>query len=139
MRIPLTIDANYLPEWGVQEGLRELIQNTLDAEDATGQRSSIRYSTRSQTVTLKNPGARLDRDALLMGMTTKADDANARASLVRASSWAPSRCAEPVLPSESKPPARTGGPASMSTHRSPVARFCASTPTAATLTGTTLS
>ena len=78
MRIPLTIDANYLPEWGVQEGLRELIQNTLDAEDATGQRSSLRYSTRSQPVTLKNPGARLDRDALLMGMTTKADDANAR-------------------------------------------------------------
>ena len=78
MRIPLTIDVNYLPDWGVQEGLRELIQNTLDAEDATGQRSSIRYSTRSQTVTLKNPGARLDRDALLMGMTTKADDANVR-------------------------------------------------------------
>lgn len=77
-RIPLTIDVNYLPEWGVQEGLRELIQNTLDAEDSTGQRSSIRYSSRSKTVTFKNPGATLQREALLMGMTTKAGDENAR-------------------------------------------------------------
>ena len=70
--IELTIDTNYLPDWGVQEGLRELLQNTKDAEVSTGFPAYINY--KPNKVTLVNNYAKINRDVLLFGKTTKVDD-----------------------------------------------------------------
>lgn len=65
MLIPLTINAAYLPSWGVKEGLRELVQNWLDA----GPSCDPLYE--EGRVTLVNEGT-IDRSALLIGTTSKA-------------------------------------------------------------------
>lgn len=63
--IHLTLDSRYVPTWGMKEGLRELIQNWLDAggvgrpEHADGR------------VALENPGASMGREVLLIGHSTK--------------------------------------------------------------------
>lgn len=74
MRIPLTIAADYLPEWGVTEGLRELVQNWLDADGLD--HGEPTYS--DDTVTLANPGATLSRSTLLLGTSSKRDDDSKR-------------------------------------------------------------
>jgi len=69
MKIPLTIDVNYMPDWGVSEGIRELVQNWLDASDDIGFEGSMSY--KNGTLKLVNPRANLERDSLLLGVTTK--------------------------------------------------------------------
>lgn len=73
LMLPLSIDTNYLPDWGVHEGLRELTQNWMDAADALGTAGVIRHEDEG-CIVLHNPGADLPRSALLIGHTTKADD-----------------------------------------------------------------
>ena len=73
MRIPLTINTDYLPDWGTAEGLRELAQNWLDAG---GTAADLKYQ--GGTFTLANPGAHINREALLLGTTTKYGDAAKR-------------------------------------------------------------
>lgn len=68
-RVELTLSANYLPAWGIAEGLRELCQNWLDAADDVGEEGSVHY--RQGTLRFHNPGAAIDRDALLLGTTSK--------------------------------------------------------------------
>lgn len=69
IKIALTIDVNYLPNWKVSEGLRELVQNWLDAADDLGTPGEIEYS--DKVLKLINPGANLTREALLLGSTSK--------------------------------------------------------------------
>lgn len=64
MDIHLTLNVNYLPSWGVKEGLRELVQNWLDA----GPLGEPVYD--GGTVALANAG-NIDRSALLIGTTSK--------------------------------------------------------------------
>lgn len=68
-KIPLTIARDYMPKWGVTEGLRELVQNWLDANDNGG--GTIETGDDDTTVSLVNTGATLSRDALLLGTTSK--------------------------------------------------------------------
>jgi hypothetical protein len=80
-RIPLSVCSEYLPNWGVHEGLRELVQNYIDAADDSGVKGEIRYEggTARGRVFLRNPSARpLTREALLFGATSKADRADQR-------------------------------------------------------------
>jgi hypothetical protein len=70
-RIPLSIDTGYLPDWGVAEGLRELVQNWLDARDVGDTPDTHSIDHAADRLTLANPGARLDRSALLLGVTSK--------------------------------------------------------------------
>jgi len=74
--IPLTINADYLPEWGVYEGLRELVQNWLDAADDTGVPGAIDYI--GDKLMLRNYGVTLSRSALLLGTTSKAGRSDQR-------------------------------------------------------------
>ena len=69
MIIELTIKTDYLPGWGTYEGVRELVQNGRDAETEMDAPFSVRHS--GNTLCLSNTGARMPREALLMGHTTK--------------------------------------------------------------------
>lgn len=66
MRIPLTLSTDYVPDWAVVEGLRELIANAIDAGSAS-------FTFRGDTAILENHGADIERDALLLGVTSKGD------------------------------------------------------------------
>ena len=75
-RIALSVSSDYLPAWGPYEGLRELVQNFIDSQDDSGVKGEIRFEGGSArgTVYLVNPGAKpLTREALLFGVTSKAD------------------------------------------------------------------
>jgi len=75
-RIALSVSSDYLPNWGPYEGLRELVQNFIDSQDDSGVKGEIRFEggTARGTVYLTNPGAKpLTREALLFGVTSKAD------------------------------------------------------------------
>ena len=75
-RIALSVSSDYLPAWGAYEGLRELVQNFIDSSDDSGVKGEIRFEggTARGTVFLVNPGAKpLTREALLFGVTSKAD------------------------------------------------------------------
>jgi hypothetical protein len=80
-RIALSVSSDYLPNWGVYEGLRELVQNFIDSQDDCGVKGEIRYEGGSARgrVFLRNPGAKiLNREALLFGVTSKAERSDQR-------------------------------------------------------------
>lgn len=70
-KIELTINTEYVPEWGIWEGLRELMQNALDG-DRKGYKMHVEYERDYLTIT--NENAVLPRSVLLLGTTTKRDD-----------------------------------------------------------------
>ena len=70
MKIELTIKTDYLPTWGVWEGLRELVQNARDAEIELGAPMTITHH--NETLRIENDGCTLPHEALLLGHTTKA-------------------------------------------------------------------
>jgi hypothetical protein len=77
MKFQLTISDQYVSDWGVWEGVREAIQNALDARDK-GHPMHINYSQADGMLTVTSFGVELDRSVWLMGVTTKADDSSAR-------------------------------------------------------------
>ena len=70
MKIELTIKTDYLPTWGVWEGLRELVQNARDAEIELGAPMTLTHH--NETLRIENDGCVLPHEALLLGHTTKA-------------------------------------------------------------------
>lgn len=75
-KIALSVSSDYLPNWAVYEGLRELVQNFIDSQDDSGVKGEISFLGGSArgTVRLVNHGAKpLTREALLFGVTSKAN------------------------------------------------------------------
>lgn len=70
MRIELTIKTDYLPTWGVWEGIRELVQNGLD-EDTDGHKLTVRWRA-PDVLVIENEGSVLPHEALLLGHSSKA-------------------------------------------------------------------
>jgi hypothetical protein len=70
-RIELTIAQNYV-NWGLWEGLRELVQNGLDAQ-TDGHKFSITYSKENRNIVLITEGVTLATKTLLVGYSTKRD------------------------------------------------------------------
>lgn len=66
----LTISPTYVSNWGVLEGVREIIQNALDAAQ-DGHPYTITH--KGDTLTIASQGVRLQRSVWLMGTTSKAD------------------------------------------------------------------
>lgn len=69
----LPIKSTYVPDWGLWECLRELIQNAKDEEDQHGHAMSVswRGSGPKGVLTIHNEGADMDRRALLIGHSGK--------------------------------------------------------------------
>lgn len=77
MELLTTISAEYVPDWGFYEGVRELIQNGLDASDK-GFRFDIVYLREREELLVYNEGTYLTRSNLLLGNTSKRDDETQR-------------------------------------------------------------
>jgi len=80
MKIELTIKADYLADWGMYEGVRELIQNAKDAETEMSAKMTVRHrkealpdGSPSGVLVIENEGCSLPHEALLFGHTTKSD------------------------------------------------------------------
>lgn len=71
--IETTIAANYVQDWSVFEGIREIMQNALDAHDQ-GHKMNITYIRKERTLVISNEGAKLKKSNLLLGSTSKCND-----------------------------------------------------------------
>jgi hypothetical protein len=67
-KIPLSLSRKYVPTWGIEEVVRETIQNALDGED-DGFPMSVEYG--NGVLRVRNEGARLSTKVLLLGNSTK--------------------------------------------------------------------
>jgi hypothetical protein len=68
-KIQLTLSPNYVRNWGVWEGIREILQNALDAQD-DGHFMKVSHS--GTTLRVLSIGATLDKGVWLMGTSSKA-------------------------------------------------------------------
>ena len=75
-KFALPIKSTYVPDWGVWECLREFVQNAKDEEDDRGSEMKISHS--GSALRIFNRGADMDRSALLLGQTSKADRSDLR-------------------------------------------------------------
>ena len=67
------IEISYRPTWAAWEGLRELIQNYLDARTQSFGEGSVTYDRTKRSILIKNEGVTLRPEDLLLGHTSKAD------------------------------------------------------------------
>jgi hypothetical protein len=73
-RIELTIDTSFVSDWTTKEGLREMLQNGLDAQDEYGALLRVDWTPGyGGTVRISNEGSTIPLEALLLGHTTKRD------------------------------------------------------------------
>lgn len=71
----LSISADYVPEWGTTEAVREFFQNSIDEETRdSSNKMFFDYDSESQTIRIGNKHSDLDIKTLLFGVTTKKDD-----------------------------------------------------------------
>lgn len=76
MKIELSIKASYFPEWGLWEGLREILSNGRDAETELQAPLSVKLRREAEILVVENEGAVLPHEALLLGHTTKRENSN---------------------------------------------------------------
>lgn len=80
-RYELSIKASYVSNWGLYPSIREFVQNSRDAEIQFGAPMTVKFSERVRkgakvgVLVIHNQGCTLPKEALLLGHTTKADDA----------------------------------------------------------------
>lgn len=78
--LELTINPEYVADWGSWQGLRELMQNAVDAHDL-GHPMTVTHRVNPQGVgvlRIVNEGITMARDTLLLGTTTKRGDDSQR-------------------------------------------------------------
>lgn len=70
----LSISADYVPEWGVVEAVREFFQNAIDEETRDSSNTMIfSYNESEEKLTIGNKHSELDIKTLLLGNTGKND------------------------------------------------------------------
>jgi len=72
-RYELTLNKNYVSDWGVVEAIREILQNAIDSEKL-GNEKEISYDEKTETLTVKNAGVSIDASTLILGNGTKSDN-----------------------------------------------------------------
>ncbi len=82
-RVWLPISKNYVPTWGVREGLREILQNWADARDRRlTSEDRLPYfggdHKGASALKCRNEGVFVTRDKLVLGGTDKADRSDQR-------------------------------------------------------------
>ena len=71
----LSISADYVPEWGTTEAMREFFQNAIDEETRdSSNKMFFEYDPATQIVRIGNKHSDLDIKTLLFGVTTKKKD-----------------------------------------------------------------
>jgi hypothetical protein len=75
-KIPLSISPNYV-NWSWWQALREVMQNAIDSHDC-GMPMSYSYDEKSGHLMVKNIGAELGRETLVLGVSSKKNIASQR-------------------------------------------------------------
>lgn len=71
----LSISADYVPEWGIVEAVREFFQNALDEEVRDSSNTMFfSYDRENEKLTIGNKHSELDIKSLLLGNTSKNDN-----------------------------------------------------------------
>lgn len=68
----LTIKSDYLPNWTIVDGIRELIQNAMDAKTEFGGMMDVSHNPFTKVLRIENTNCTLPLEALLIGQTSKA-------------------------------------------------------------------
>lgn len=71
-RYELPISLNYVESWGVREAIREILQNSIDA-NKNGYYKKIDYDDNTEVLTITNEGAKLSASSLVLGGSSKRD------------------------------------------------------------------
>lgn len=71
-RYELPISLNYVESWGVREAIREILQNSIDA-NKSGYCKKIDYDDNAEILTITNEGAKLSVSSLVLGGSSKRD------------------------------------------------------------------
>lgn len=75
-RFDLGMSLNYVLEWGILQAVRELFQNARDAQVANSDNKMFfDYDKDTQTLRIGNRNGSLTTDTLLLGVSTKRDNA----------------------------------------------------------------
>lgn len=74
--VELSVSPNYV-RWGMWEAIREIIQNAKDADDLSHS-MVIDYNPRLKTLSILNHNVKLGRETLVLGSSSKRDDASQR-------------------------------------------------------------
>jgi len=70
--IEISLTPEYVRSWTLWEGIREMVQNAKDGETEHGAKMSV-HMTDGGMLVIENEGARLPREAMLIGYSTKRD------------------------------------------------------------------
>lgn len=70
-RIELTISTDYVKHWGIVEGVRELMQNALDADRVRGLKMEVEYDEDLMELKIVTHGTVLETKTLLLGVSDK--------------------------------------------------------------------
>lgn len=71
----LSISADYVPEWGIVEAVREFFQNALDEEVRDSSNTMFfSYDLENEKLIIGNKHSELDSKSLLLGNTSKSDN-----------------------------------------------------------------
>jgi len=68
--IEITLSKDYVPNWGIWQGIREVVQNGIDGERQYGYKMSVEHM-QNGTLVIRNEGGRIPREALLIGFSSK--------------------------------------------------------------------
>lgn len=69
--LEIGLSSNYVPKWGLWEGIREIIQNAKDREDLTGEKLNINYLFDRKLLIITNPKTILSNDIWTFGYSEK--------------------------------------------------------------------
>ncbi len=73
--IKTSIAKTYVSNWGINEGIREILQNAIDA-NVRGSEMIMNYDSDHQALEITSVGSYLDMSDFLLGTTTKKDSEN---------------------------------------------------------------
>lgn len=69
--LEIGLSANYVPDWGLWEGIREIIQNAKDREDKTGEKLIAHYSEEKRLLFIVNRNTTLPDEIWTFGFSEK--------------------------------------------------------------------
>lgn len=76
-KFELSIDVNYVSNWGVAEAVRELFQNALDEEVVNDNNEAFfNYEPETETLIIGNKHSRLTTESLLLGVSSKSNNSD---------------------------------------------------------------